>query len=97
MAFKKGVSGNPAGRPKGSGNRATSDLRASIQAFLDKNWPNVQKEFNKLEPKEKLAFMDKMLSYSLPKLQSVELDADVELNHLSDQKIDSIIEKLLSK
>ncbi len=95
--YKKGESGNPAGRPRGAKDKATQDLRATVTDFLHKNLPGVQAIYNKLPPAQKLAFLEKLLSYALPKLQSVELDADVELTGLSDSKLDSIIDKILSK
>lgn len=82
------------GRQAGTPNKVTTDLRQSIQAFLDANWPQVQKEFNALEAKDKLQFIDKMLAYSLPKLQATSLTMDFE--RLTDDQLDVIIENLKS-
>ena len=36
--FKKGVSGNPKGRPAGKSNKTVEQLRGAVQAFIEKNW-----------------------------------------------------------
>ena len=38
MAFAKGQSGNPGGRPKGRQNNATQEIRALAQSLFDKNY-----------------------------------------------------------
>ena len=91
----KGKTNNPHGRPKGVGNKVTTDLRQSVTAFLDANWPKVQKEFDSLEAKDKLQFIDKMLAYSLPKLQATTLTTDFE--SLSDTQLDYILNGLTTK
>lgn len=91
----KGKTNNPHGRPKGVGNKVTTDLRQSVTAFLDANWPKVQKEFDSLEAKDKLQFIDKMLAYSLPKLQATTLTTDFE--SLSDTQLDYILNELTTK
>lgn len=92
MAFKKGQSGNRAGRPVGSKNRATTDLRKSIQQFIDTNWKDVQATFNKLEPKDKLQFLDRLLAYSLPKLQATTLSASIE--GMTEEELDRVIDEI---
>lgn len=100
MALKKGISGNPNGRPKGATNRVTTDLRKAISGFLDKNWKTVQKDFDNMEPKERLAFLDKMLAYTLPKLQAVQIEADVDvtankIESLHPEQANEIFDKLM--
>ncbi len=54
MAFEKGESGNPAGRPKGALNKKTKELRQMISDFLLENFEEVQKTFKELPPKGKV-------------------------------------------
>jgi hypothetical protein len=46
------------GRLPGSANQTTKDMRQGINLFLSKNWPQVQKTFNRLEPKDQLLFLE---------------------------------------
>ncbi len=93
MPLKKGQTNNPNGRPKGSRNKVTASLRARINDFLNNNWENLQKDFEKLEPKEKLMFYEKLLQYGLPKLQNTQLTSNVD--KLSDEQLDYIINELI--
>jgi hypothetical protein len=75
MGLPKGKTNNPAGRPEGSINKTTKELREMITAFVSDNWETVQEDFQALEPKDRLQFFDRMLQYALPKLstQTIEL------------------------
>lgn len=100
MALKKGQTANPTGRPKGATNKVTTDLRKAISGFIDKNWKTVQKDFDNMEAKERLQFIDKMLAYSLPKLQAVQIEADVnttlnKIDALHPNEANEIFDKLM--
>lgn len=79
MKWEKGKSGNPTGRPKGSKNLATEDIRFNVGQFVTNNLPNIQTEYDSLEAKDKLDFISKLLGFVLPKLQAVQMDAQIEL------------------
>ena len=91
---KKGQTGNPAGRPKGTPNKVTTDLRDWIKELLNDNRQTFEADLKKLEPHQRVAIFEKMLSYSVPKMQSVEAQINVDLNRLSDEQLDTIIYEL---
>ena len=66
MPFVKNQSGNPKGKPKGSVNKTTKSTKQLIDDFISTNLDNIQKDFDKLEPKDKFYFLDKLLKYSVP-------------------------------
>lgn len=72
----KGKTNNPNGRPIGSKNKATADIRQRISDFVNNKWESIEVEFEALEGKEKLLFFEKMLQYTLPKLQGVTLKTE---------------------
>jgi len=79
MAQKKGQTGNPNGRPKGAKNKVTSDLREWVQKLVDDNRSMIEKDLQNItEPAQRLAIMEKFLQYSLPKLASVDINAQIE-------------------
>jgi hypothetical protein len=92
MAFEKGQSGNPGGRPKGSANKVTSKLRETITDFLDEKFEKVKEDFEKLKPGERIRMYLELLQFGVPKLQSVHLETDFD--NLTDEQLDRIINEL---
>lgn len=83
------------GRKLGTANKSMETLRAGINSFIGNNWKNVQKEYNSLESKDKLAFIEKLMKYAIPSLSNV--SATIDYNNLSDNDLDEIIKNLKSK
>lgn len=73
--FTKGNKGG--GRPKGSTNKNTTELRERISLLLDENWDDIQNDLKSLTPKERIDAYIKLLEYSLPKLNRTQLTAEV--------------------
>lgn len=92
MAFKKNESGNPNGRPKGTANKATSDLRTWITSFIDDNKEQIKEDWSALEPKDRIQLFEKLLKFALPTLQATSLDIGYE--RLPDDQLDEIINQL---
>lgn len=95
MAFKKGVSGNNKGRPKGAKNKAGEDLRNLISGFLEQRFEGIVNDFESLEAKDRIKVYTDLLQYGLPKLQAVSNEFSFE--KLNDEQIDEIINRLINK
>ena len=68
MPFKKGTSGNPLGRPVGSGN---NELRKIINESIDPN--KIREMLNKIEnPVEYINAITKLLPYAIGKKKTIE-------------------------
>ena len=92
MPFKKGTSGNIAGKPKGTTNKASNQLRELISGFLEDRFQDVVNDFKKLSPKERVKSYTDLLQFAVPKLQNTSLDVDFE--RLDEDQLDEIIERL---
>lgn len=92
MAFEKGKTGNPDGRPKGSLNKNTSKLREAISCFLTDNFDSIVNDFQELSPKDRVKFYCDLLNYNLPKVQSIQMETDFD--RLSDSQLDTIMKEL---
>ena len=74
MPFKKGTSGNPLGRPKGSGN---NELRKIINESIDPN--KIREMLNKIEdPIDYINAIKKLLPYAIGKKKMVEDVQEIE-------------------
>lgn len=74
--WEKGVSANPHGRPAGSKNIATQQVRLAYQKLTEDNLGNMTlwlQEIARDNPKEAFELMLKMSEYVLPKLARTEI------------------------
>lgn len=54
------------GRPKGKQNKVTTDVKVFLNNFLNDNLSTLQADFDNLESKERLYFIEKLLKYVVP-------------------------------
>lgn len=97
MAQRKGHTGNPNGRPKGSPNKITQDMRAWLSGLLDNNRSQIERDLAALEPKERLMILEKFMQYTLPKVQSIEQELNLNtLAALSEEQVNAIVEDIVT-
>nr|WP_319512250.1 hypothetical protein [uncultured Draconibacterium sp.] len=105
MGLRKGQTNNPNGRPKGKPNRVTTDMRDVLQTVLNKEMTPIKLSnlLKKLGPKDRMHALTKMLEFSIPKLQSISVQAQIEaeyeqlerlLQRAPDEAIDKIFDRL---
>jgi len=87
MGLRKGNTNNPNGRPKGKPNRSTEELRKVLHNFIDTNIEMLQADFDSLEPKDRLNYLEKLLAHVLPK-------PITSLDQLSESDLDILLERL---
>jgi len=57
------------GRPKGSKNKALTELRELVNDLIEMNWETIQEDIDQLDPSERVNVIIKLLEFSIPKLQ----------------------------
>ena len=90
--YKQGQSGNIKGRPPGSQNKMSVELRQAISDFLMENIDEVRETWKDLKPQQKVMFWRDLLRYAVPVLQSTEIISDFE--RMSDSQLRQVIEEL---
>lgn len=94
--FEKGTSGNASGRPRGAENKATGELRTVISDLLTREMTpaKLRALLNKLKPSDRLNYLIKLTDFVLPKLKQTDLN--IELDNLTDEQLDTIINRILT-
>lgn len=74
MAFKKGHSGNPTGRKKGTPNKTTKDIREIMSRIVSSNFSEskITRDLKELSPKQRLDYLLRLTEFILPKPKSIE-------------------------
>lgn len=94
MAQPKGSTGNPNGRPKGVQNKVTLEMKVWVQQLIDQNRKLLKADLKKLKPEQRWQIVEKLMGFCIPKMQNV--DANLNLEKLSDQQLDMIILKIIN-
>lgn len=89
---KKGKTNNPKGRPVGSTNRATTELKDTIKNFLSGNAATFEQKFNELTSEDYVKNYIALLKYSIPTLQSTK--EEIDFNDLSEHQLDYLLDCL---
>lgn len=91
--FKKG---NP-GRPKGSKNKLSGQIRERIQSLFNDNFQTIQEDLESMEPKDRLKFLTDLLPYLVPKLQTTTYSQTIDLDNMTDEDLDKLINRIVNE
>lgn len=81
---------NKAGRKAGTPNKTTEQLRGVFQSFLEANLDKLQTDFDQLEPKDRLSFIERVAKMILPPpVDPLEAMTDEQLKQLHDRLIET--------
>lgn len=91
MARPKGTP-KTGGRVKGTPNKVTYSLKEWITSLIDRQRPQIEKDLQDLEPKERLQMIEKLMQYVIPKqaAQQVKLDFD----SLTDAQLEQLVNEM---
>lgn len=80
------------GRVKGTPNKVTYSLKEWIISLIDKQRTQIEQDLQKLEPKERLQMIEKLMQYVIPKqaAQQVKLDFD----SMTDEQLQQLVEEI---
>lgn len=89
--FKPGESGNPAGRPRGSLNKATAGAREAITRFVDGNAHRLQGWLDRIaerDPEKAFALVQSLIEYQIPKLARSDVTVTSKVRVLRFDQLD---------
>lgn len=80
------------GRKAGTPNKVTGTAKEWIAGLIDKNRAQIEKDLKKLEPKERLQMLEKLMQYVVPKQQAV--SAKIDFSEMPDEVLDDLVQEL---
>ncbi|MFY7938630.1 MAG: hypothetical protein ACOVOQ_14710 [Flavobacterium sp.] len=89
----KGHTNNPNGRPKGKPNKVSTDLKTTIKKIVENQFEFIEKDLKAMDSKDRINTVLKLTEYILPKQRETRID----LSNLSDDEVDDLIQKVISK
>ena len=92
MPFDKGHE-KIGGRPKGSPNKLTSDLKTRIAQIVENGFEAIETDLEALEAKDRVNAYLKFLEYLLPRQRETRID----VSSLSDDEVEALLNRALKK
>ena len=85
------------GRPKGARNRLSADMRMSIEKFINFNWEQAQKDFDRMPPQDRWTVLLKLLPFTTPQLRSIEASVlvDQKIDRMTPAQVEALINQML--
>lgn len=81
------------GRAKGTRNKITNRVRNWVADFICGKTDEIERDFELLEPKDRVIMFERLLPYVAPKTQAI--DANVNFDALTDEQISAIVNELI--
>jgi len=78
MSQPRGKTGNPYGRPKGSKNKQTSEIKDKIEKALLAKTDKIMKDFDSLKGERRIKFFIELAKIVLPRPRSQEEEEENE-------------------
>lgn len=102
MGLKKGHTNNPNGRPKGSPNKVTTEMKEWLTGLLIGDRKAFEKNLREVDAEKQLVIYERLLQYILPKQQSISVEAQIaaeyeELEKLLSTAPEEAIERILTR
>ena len=92
------------GRPQGSKNKSTQEVRENFQKLVEENIDQLREDFKCLEPKDRIKYILHMSKFVLPTLKAIDMDftqtnvKPLEVNfHYTDEELENRIFELIKK
>jgi len=91
--FKQGESGNPGGRPKGSKNLTSREVKELVLGVLEKNFSGrkIASDLRELSGKQRIDVFLRLAQLVLPH----ETDFKIDYSQLTDKQMDEMLDKIL--
>ena len=97
MGLPKGRTNNPNGRPKGSQNKITLEVKELIQELFYSNHDQLKDDFKQLDAKDRVKFMIDLLPFIVPKIKSIEMieeqpPREMRIIGMTQEEVDNMLE-----
>ena len=81
------------GRIAGTPNKVTIEMKTWLSGLIDKNRRQMEKDLKRLQPRDRLLIFEKLMQYTVPKMQAV--TTQIDFNKLSEEQLDILINELI--
>lgn len=85
--------GRLGGRAKGTPNKVTTELRQWVAKVVKKNRRQLEDDLAALEPKDRVAMLERLMQYVIPKQQNFKAD----ISDLTDDELSDVALRVLNE